>query len=445
MGTRLVVIGGDGAGMAAAAQARRRSPEMEIVALERGAWTSYDAGGIPALVDGSVDGPGALVSRTPEQFRAMHIDARIGHEVTRIDLADRSVEVHNRARERTFRLGFDLLHIATGATPVRPDVPGADGSHVHGVRTLGDATRLSDDVRSLNPAHVVVVGSDYIGLGLAEALLERGTSVTVVEAGREVMGSLDTDMGALVGRALRAAGVTVRLGERVVGFEEGVVHTDAGEIPADLIVLGTGVAPETALAAAAGIDTGVRGAIVVDRTQRTSAEGVYAAGDCCQSWHVVSGRPVHEPLGTVANKQGRVAGINLAGGYATFRGVAGTAVTRVCGTEVGRTGLGEVEAAAAGFGVVATTVEATTTAAYLPGAAATTVKLLAERGGGRVLGAQIVGGPGSAKRVDVVATALYAGMDVEDLIGLDLSYAPPYTPVWEAVQIAARELAARLA
>jgi NADPH-dependent 2,4-dienoyl-CoA reductase/sulfur reductase-like enzyme len=444
MGQRLVVIGGDGAAMSAASQARRRQADLEIVALERGNWTSYSACGIPFLVGGSIDSPQKLVSRDPDGFRRMRIDARIAHEVTAIDLDERSVEVRNLVRERTFRLGFDLLHIATGAAPVRPDVPGIDAEHVHGVQTLDDATALLDDAESLAPEHVVVVGSGYVGLELAESFLVRGANVTVVDHAESVMGTLDPDMGNLVAKAMRASGVTVRTGEALIGVEAGVVHTDKGEIRADLVVLGTGVKPEASLAEAAGLALGVRGSIAVDRQQRTSAEGVWAAGDCCQSYHVVSGQPTYEALGTVANKQGRVAGINIAGGYATFGGVTGTAVTRICATEIGRTGLSEAEAAAAGFATAVARIESTTAAGYMDNATPLTLKLVAERVSGRVLGMQIVGGPGSAKRVDVVATALYGHLGVEDLINLDLGYAPPFASVWEPVQIAARQLAAGL-
>jgi NADPH-dependent 2,4-dienoyl-CoA reductase/sulfur reductase-like enzyme len=444
MVTRLVVIGGNGAGMSAASQARRRRPELDIIALEKGAWTSYSACGIPYLIGDEIHDPAALVSRSPDQFRAMRIDARIGQVVTGIDLDDRSVEVHNLRQERTYRLHFDLLQIATGAVPVRPDVPGIDSPHVCGVQTLDDGTRLLERTRAEPPGHVVVVGGGYIGLELAESFLNRGAAVTVVDRSKELMRTLDPELGVLVGKAVAETGVTLRLGETLTAIEDQVVHTDAGEIPADLVILGTGVGPNSALAAAAGIETGLRAGIVVDRQQRTSAEGVWAAGDCCQSWHVVSGRPTYQALGTVANKQGRVAGINLSGGYATFGGVAGTAVTRICATEIGRTGLNEREAAEAGFATVSSTIESTTLAGYLPEATTLTVKLVAEAGCGRVLGLQVVGGPGSAKRVDVVATALHAGMDVEDLIGLDLGYAPPFASVWEVVQIAARDLAGRL-
>jgi NADPH-dependent 2,4-dienoyl-CoA reductase/sulfur reductase-like enzyme len=210
------------------------------------------------------------------------------------------------------------------------------------------------------------------------------------------------------------------------------------------VVLGLGVAPNSTLAAAAGVDTGVAGAIVVDRRQRTSVPGVWAAGDCCQSIHLVSGRPVHEALGTVANKQGRVAGINIGGGYATFPGVVGTAVTRICELEIGRTGLNAVQAEAAGFSFVASKVQTTTTAGYLPGAAPLTVKLLVERASGRILGAQVLGGHGSAKRVDVVAAALTTAMTAEDLVNLDLGYAPPFSSVWDPLQLAARQALADL-
>jgi NADPH-dependent 2,4-dienoyl-CoA reductase/sulfur reductase-like enzyme len=232
-----------------------------------------------------------------------------------------------------------------------------------------------------------------------------------------------------------------RCGTRVEGFEAGAVVTEGGAIAADLVVLGLGVVPNSRLALDAGIDTGVKGAIKVDVRQRTSAEGVWAAGDCCESFHVVSRRPVHIALGTVANKQGRVAGIDIGGGYATFPGVTGTAVTKVCNTEVGRTGLTAHEAEAVGFRFEAVTIESTTRAAYFPGAGRITVKVLAERRSGRLLGAQLVGVEGAAKRVDVFATAITAGMAVEEMTALDLSYAPPFAPVWDPVLIAARQAA----
>lgn len=444
MGTRLLVVGGDAAGMTAALQARRLSPDLEIVAVEKGRWTSYSACGIPYLAGGTLRAVEDLVVRTPDDLRAQRIDVRTGHEVVAIDLDARRAEVHNLTHGRTFQLGFDLLLLATGARPTRPDLPGIDLPHVHGVQTLDDAARLLEDAKRRRPSSVVVIGGGYIGLEMAEAFQSRRAQVTVVERGPEVLPALDPDFGALVSGAMRGMGIDVRTGVDVTSINESTVATSDGDLAADLVILGTGVTPNRELGAAAGLATGAAGALVVDRRQQASRDGVWAAGDCCQSVHRVSGRPIYEPLGTVANKQGRVAGINIAGGYASFPGVLGTAVTRVCELEVGRTGLGERAATESGFAFATATIESTTTAGYMPEARSTTVKMLAERGTGRLLGVHSIGGPGSAKRVDVAAAAIAGNLTVEDLVGLDLSYAPPFSPVWDPLQTAARALLSKL-
>ena len=443
MTDRLVVIGGDAGGMAAASQARRRRPDLEIVALELGRWTSYSACGIPYLVGGEILGIERLIARAPKQFRdEFRIDVRLRHEAVAVDTDKQSVEIRDHEHDRTYAISYDDLHIGTGAVPVRPDLPGITGPNVHGVQNLEDADRLLAAVHADKPKKVVVVGGGYIGLEMAEAFLNRGAEVTVVTATPQPMSTLDEDMGALVADAMRKHGVEVRCSERVTAFEPDAVHTGTGEaIAADLVILGMGVAPNSRLAADAGIATGHRGAIKVDRRQRTSTPNVWAAGDCCESFHRVTGQFVHVALGTVANKQGRVAGINLGGGYATFPGVVGTAITKLCNVEIARTGVTEREAVAAGFEYVTVTVDSTTRAGYFPGAQPMKVKLLAERRSGRVLGAQIIGNDGSAKRIDVIATAITAGMTVEDMTALDLAYAPPFSPVWDPVLIAARKAA----
>ncbi|HYD11188.1 MAG TPA: FAD-dependent oxidoreductase [Acidimicrobiales bacterium] len=444
MAERLVVIGGDAAGMGAASQARRLRPDLDIVALERGDHTSYSACGIPYLVGGEVASVDDLVVRTPQEHREKYrIDVRMRHEARGIDLDRREVEVRDHEHGRTVRVGFDHLVLGMGAIPKRPPIPGIDLPHVHGVQTLGDGVHLLDHADDCK--HVVVIGGGYIGLEIAEAFLHQGRDVTVVEAGPEVLGGLDPDMGALVTRAMRRHGVVVRTGASVKEITPTAVLTGDGEIPAELVVLGLGVAPNAAMADDAGITLGPSGAIAVDRRQQTSADGVWAAGDCSESHHLVSDRKVHIALGTHAAKQSRVVGTNIGGGYATFAGVVGTAVTKICDTEVGRTGLNEREARDAGFRYRTTTVESTTTAGYYPSAEPITVKLLAEERSGRLLGGQIVGGPGAAKRVDVLATALHARFDVERMTSLDLGYAPPYAPVWDPVLIAARKAAEELA
>jgi NADPH-dependent 2,4-dienoyl-CoA reductase/sulfur reductase-like enzyme len=444
MGERLLVVGGNAAGMSAAAQARRLAPEMEIIAVERTRWTSYSPCGIPYVAAGAVAEIKNLVARTPDEFRAMRIDVRTEHEVSGLDLDARRAEVRNLAHGRSFYLNFDKLHLATGARPRRPEIPGMDLPHVHGVQTLADGTRLLDYYKHRRPQKVVVAGSGYVGLEMADAFAARGAEVTVVEPGPEVLSAVDPEIGAIVARAARASGITVMTGAEVVAITEDAVETSAGARRADLVLLGLGVEPNNELAASAGLELGASGAIVVDRQQRTSAAGVWAAGDCCQSVHLVSGRPVHHPLGPTANKQGRVAGRNMTGHYASFRGVLGTAVTRVCGLEIGRTGLGHREARDGGFEVEVAQIESTMSASYMPDSRPITVRLLAEPGSGLLLGAQTAGGAGSAKRVDVVAAALAGRLTVEDLLELDLGYAPPVSSVWDPLQTAARRLLAQV-
>jgi NADPH-dependent 2,4-dienoyl-CoA reductase/sulfur reductase-like enzyme len=272
----------------------------------------------------------------------------------------------------------------------------------------------------------------------------RGLEVALIDRSPQVMGTLDVDMGALVSEALRNVGVTLYLEESLEGFEvvgERVqaVVTDRRTLPADVVILGMGVQPNAALADEAGIPLGEQGAIRVNERMQTEIEGVWAAGDCVQSYHLVSRRPFHVALGTVANKQGRVAGINIGGGSATFPGVVGTAVSKICAVEVARTGLQEEEIQRLGWEYVSATIKSRTRAGYYPDAGPITVKVLAERGSGRLLGGQIVGIEGAAKRIDVLATALHAGFTVQEMIHLDLGYAPPYSPVWDPVLIAARK------
>ena len=440
MARRLAVVGGNPAGMGAATQAHRLDGSLEIVAFEKGDWTSYSACGIPYVVGGMVEDLDDLVVRTPQEHRDQSlIDVRTRHEVMAIDLDGRRLEVRDHAHSRTIQVPFDELMLGLGARPIRPDLPGIDLPAVHGVQTLEDASSLLYAARTSECRNVVVVGGGYIGLELAEAFVARGARVTVVEAASQVMGTLDADMAAPVESAMRGIGIDVRVGVPVTGFADRIVQTEDGPILADLVVLGLGVMPNSELAGDAGIDLGVKNAIKVDRRQRASAEGVWAAGDCVESFHLVSRQPVHVALGTLANRQARVAGINLGGGYATFPGVLGTAITRVCSTEIGRTGLTEKEARGAGFEFVTSAIDSTSASRYLPDATPVRVKLLAEKGTGRVIGAQIVGGQGAAKRVDVVATAITAGLDVQQLLDVDMGYAPPMSPLWDPVAVAARK------
>jgi NADPH-dependent 2,4-dienoyl-CoA reductase/sulfur reductase-like enzyme len=448
---RLVVIGGDAGGMSAASQARRlRGPDdLEIVAFERGHFTSYSACGIPYWIGGVVDGPDALVARDPATFREKYaVDVRMRQEVVAVDLDRREVHSRDLTDGGTTRTGFDQLVYATGAVPIRPGWPGVDTPGVFGVQTLDDGAAIRTYLDERRPTRAVVVGAGYIGVELAEALVRRGLSVTVLEKAQQPMSTLDPDLGALVREAMTGLGIDVRTDESVQAIEAsdagvlaGVV-TNRGRYPADIVVLGLGVRPDTDLAKAAGLPLGVRNAIPTDLRMRVAGlDGVWAAGDCTATIHLLTGQPVHIPLGTHANKQGRVAGINIGGGYATFPGVLGTAVTKVCDLEVARTGLGERAAADAGFCPVSVRIESTNRAGYFPGAQPMTVKLIAERGTGRLLGAQIVGRAEAAKRIDALAVALWNRMTVDEMTALDLGYAPPYAPVWDPMLVAARKAA----
>jgi NADPH-dependent 2,4-dienoyl-CoA reductase/sulfur reductase-like enzyme len=442
---RVVVIGADAGGMTAASQARRRRPadDLEIIAVDRGRHASYSACGIPYLVGGAVTTVDDLITRSVAEFADRDIEVRLRTEAVGLDLAAGKVTLRDLDTGTESAIGFDQLVLGTGAIPVRPDIPGIDARGVYGVQTLDDGAAVLAAVAGARRA--VVVGGGYIGLEMAEAFVERGLEVTVVEASPQPMSTLDPDMGALVADAVRDLRITLHVSEPVRSLTTAdgrvrAVVTDEREIEADLVVLGLGVRPNTALAADAGIHLGETGGVITDMRMRTAShDNVWAAGDCVQTIHRVSLAPVHIALGTHANKQGRVAGINLGGGYATFPGVVGTAVTRVCTLEVARTGLREADADRVGLEYVSTVMESTTRAGYFPGAQPITTKLLAEKRSGRLLGAQIVGREGAAKRIDVLATALWNEMTVEEISGLDLSYAPPFAPVWDPVLIAARK------
>lgn len=446
-----MIVGGDAAGMSAASQARRTKgrDELEIVAFERGHYSSYSACGIPYWVAGDVEGPDRLIARSPAEHRSRDIDLRMRTEVTELDLAGgrvRSLDLESGAESWT---GFDKLVIATGARPVRPALPGIDAPGVHGVQTLDDGRALLDTLSRATGRRAVVIGAGYIGVEMAEALLRHGFEVTVVDRSEQPMSTLDPDMGRLVHEAMTRMGITTVTGAAVTGVLTGddgrvrAVATQDAEYPADVVVLGIGVEPETALARAAGLPLGDHGGLLTDLSMRVRGrDAVWAGGDCVEVLDLVSGRERHIALGTHANKHGQVIGSNAAGGYATFPGVVGTAVSKVCDLEIARTGLREKDARAAGLRYVTATVESTSRAGYFPGAAPMTVKMLAEFRTGRLLGVQIVGREGAAKRVDVAAVALTASMTVEAMTALDLGYAPPFSPVWDPVLVAARKAVA---
>jgi NADPH-dependent 2,4-dienoyl-CoA reductase/sulfur reductase-like enzyme len=451
---RLVVIGGDAAGMSAASQAKRlRKDDLEVIAFERGTSTSYSACGIPYWIGGQVGGMDELVARTPAEHRKNGIDVRVRHEVIDLDLDARTVRVRDLDSDRTERVGFDQVMIATGATPFRPPIDGLDGPDVYGVQTLDDGDAVLKRVKGRWKAKkAIIVGGGYIGIEMAEALVRRDLEVTLVDSSPAVMSTLDPDMGRLVEEAMTRMGIDVQVETRVQSISQPTgagarvrVHTSDGDLDADLVVLGLGVRPNTQLAEQAGLPLGDHGGLLPDLRMRVpGADGVWAAGDCVEVINKITGRWSYVPLGTHANKQGRTAGTNIGGGYAIFPGVVGTAMSGVCDLEIARTGLRTAEAEEVGLDVVSQTIESTTRAGYYPGAAALTVKVIAERSTGRLVGVQIIGREDAGKRIDAAAVAVWHGMTVAEVANLDLGYAPPFAPVWDPLLIAARKVAESL-
>ena len=445
MKERLVVIGADAAGMSAASQARRRDRGLEVVAFETGPIARYAACGEPYFVSGDVERIEDLIARTPEQFARAGIDLRLETEVTSIDLNRRSVSTRSHVDGSTGETHFDKLLIATGARAFIPPMPGTDLEGVHTLRTLGDATALRSIAAAVK-GRVIIVGAGYIGIEVAEAFDSMGWEVVMVEALPSVMArTLDPDLGARVSDAMSARGVRVLTSvmvERIEGTDSVTgVYAGGTSIPADVVILAVGGRAVSELASEAGIPVGPLGGITVDDHQRTGVEGVWSAGDCAEVYHRVTRQMVNVHLGTVANKTGRIAGINLTGGDVSFPGVLGTAITRFHGFEIAITGASKTQAEAAGIDAVEATVTGMTAAQYMPEAEELTIRLTVERATGVVLGAQIVGGAGAGKRIDVFATAAWNQMTAGELEWVDFAYAPPFAPVWDLMAIAARKAA----
>ncbi len=448
---RVVVIGGDAAGMSSASQIKRKlGDDVDIIVLNEQDWTSYSACGIPYWVAGEVaDGPEALIARSPDEHRSRGIDVRSRVRATAIDPDAQlvtAVSVDAPADEQQF--AYDQLIIGTGAAPLTPPIPGIDLPGVHRVHTIDNGLAAIDALAEA-PRNAVVVGAGFIGLEMAEACVMRGLATTVIDLAPEPMAVMDRDMGELIRAAMTEHGVDFRGEEPAVEFVAdadgtvAAVRTAAGEYPADIVFLGLGVRPRNELAVAAGLPVGDSGGITVDDHCRVAGwSNIWAGGDCVENQHRVSGQPAYVPLGTHANKHGRVIGLNISGLDVTFPGILGTAITKFMDTEIARVGLSEQQAIDLGLDPVTATISSRTKPGYFPGSAPITVKVVAGAPECRLLGYQIVGGPGAGKRIDTAAAALWSGMTAADVVDLDLAYAPPFSPVWDPVQVAARRVMA---
>lgn len=440
---RLLIIGGVAAGMSAASRARKLNPALEIIVLEKGQHISYGTCGLPYLLSGQVEDPNDLVVYTADFFREKRkIDVRLGHEAVEVEPGRKTVHVQAGSQALAFR--YDKLVIATGGAPSL-DLLGAQFRNVFTCNDLAGTLQLRSFIEQEKPRRAVIIGSGYIGLEVAEAFVARGIEVTVLERSTAVLEGIEPEIGERIEETLlrhgvrlvksaAASSITGDAAGRAVAVQYG---TDASA-PADLVLLATGIVPRTPLAERAGIPLGATGAIAVDERTLTGVPSIYAAGDCAEVTHLVTGRPTYFPLGTTANKQGRVAGENAAGGNARFEGIVGTLVTKIFELGVAKTGLSTRQALENGFQPDSVVVKSTSRARYFHGKPIT-VKLVWDRLSGRLLGCQMAGEEGVAKRIDVTAVALHARMRVQEMPYLDLSYAPPFAPVWDPILIAANE------
>ena len=440
---KILIIGGNAAGLTAASRARRIDPRLNITVLEKGPDISYSTCGIPYYLARIVTAKD-LVSYTAESFeKERGIKVHNNTRADEITPSRRRVLATRTDTGERAEYSFDRLLIATGVKPKLPDIPGTDLKNVFTIIDLQDAIRINDALQ--NAPRVAIIGAGYVGLEMAECLHSLGKTVHLYEREPHVLRGMDADMAQIIEYELQRFGIQLSVGVRVlalVGAEGRVVGVKAasglGIEPAGVVLLDTGVVPNVELAREAGIQTGVTGAISVDAYMETNVPGIFAAGNCAEAFCAIRQRPVLHYVGTVAAKQGRVAGDNMAARRTKFAGAIGTTVLKVFDLAVARTGLCSEDAAAESITVVSARIEALDRAAYYPEARKLWVKLIAERESRKLIGAQVVGYGDASKRIDVACTAITAGMRVDELAQLDLAYSPPYGNLWDPVLIAAQ-------
>ena len=430
---KIVIIGGVAGGASAAAKARRTNEAAEITVFEKGPYVSFANCGLPYYVGATIPDRQELLLQSPEKFwNRFRVSVKVRHEVLIIDRQKKQVEVKNLVTGERFSQPYDKLILAPGAGAIVPDLPGIRSTNIFTVKTVPDSDAIRSFLSQHRPKSALVIGGGFIGLETAEALVNRSLEVTVVELAPQILPALDPDMAALVTEHLINQGVKVITGDGIKAFSGKETFAEEAELeserrlPMDLAILSIGVRPELKLAKEAGLEIGEAGGIAVNDRQETSDPDIYAAGDAVETMHLVTGRQTRIPLAGPANKQGRVAGANAAGGDLRFPGALGTAIVETLGIVAAKTGLSEKEAQAHGIDFFVSVTHPLDHAEYYPGAEPLHIKVIAERKTGKLLGAQIIGEQGVDKRIDVIATALTAGLGVQDLEHLDLAYAPQF-------------------
>src|SRR4030043_1131715 len=449
MKKRLLVVGGVAAGPKVAAKARRCDSEMEIVIYQAEDDISYAGCGLPYYISGVIKERQELISRTPGPFGQEGIRILKNRRIEKIDIRNHALTGRKIGSGETFTDHFDRLALATGAYPIRPEIEGMDLNNVFYLRSIFDADAIFQGIRSESIRNVVIAGGGYIGLEMAESLVDLGKNVAIVELAPQILTLFDEDFAGILRQYLEKKGVKIFTSEGIKalkGNEGKVTHvqTVSQEIEADAVLMSLGIRPQVALAKQAGLRIGETGAIWVNGKMESSAKGIYAAGDCAETIHLITGKKVWIPLGSTANKQGRVVGVNVCGGNAIFPGVMGTAVFKTFGFNVAKTGLSMREAEKEGFRPIQAIVRGYDRAHYYPGEKESTLKAIADKESGRILGGQAIGEGPSDKFIDILAMALHAKMTCRELANVDLSYAPPFSPVLSPVIVSANVLMNKL-
>ena len=439
---KVVIVGGVAGGATAAARIRRLNEQAEIVVFERSGYISYANCGLPYYIGDVITDRSNLTLQTPESFYSrFRVNMKVRHEVTAIHPGRKTVSVKNLQTGEKFEESYDKLILSPGAKPTQPRLPGVGLDKLFTLRTVEDTFRIKDYINKNNPKSAVLAGGGFIGLELAENLRESGMDVTIVQRPKQLMNPFDADMASFIHNEMRRHGVKLALGHTVEGFEEkdggvDVLLKDEAPLHADMVILAIGVSPETTLAKDAGLELGIKGSIVVNDRMETSVSDIYAVGDAVQVKHFVTGQDALISLAGPANKQGRIAADNICGGDSRYTGSQGSSVIKVFDMTAATTGVNETNARKAGLDVDTVILSPMSHAGYYPGGKVMTMKVVFEKETYRLLGAQIVGYEGVDKRIDVLATAIRAGMKAPELKDLDLAYAPPYSSAKDPVNMA---------
>jgi len=439
---RVIIVGGVAGGATAAARIRRLNEQAEVTVYEKTGFISYANCGLPYYIGDVITDAKELTLQTPASFRQRFcVNMKVHHEVLRIHPENKTVEVKNLETGEVFEDHYDKLLLSPGARPVKPPLPGVDSCRIYTLRTVEDTLHLKEEIQVRNAQSAVIAGGGFIGVELAENLKEAGLDVTIVEMLPQLMSPFDSDMASFLHAEVRKHGVNLCLGTKIGGFQEteggiDVLLEGQETLHADLAVLAVGVAPDTAMAAEAGLKLGVRGSIVVNEKMETSVPDIYAVGDAVQIRHLVSGQDALVPLAGPANKQARIAADNICGYDSRYQGAQGSSMLKIFQMSAASTGLNERVAKQAGLQTDKVILSPMSHAGYYPGGKVMTIKVVFEKETFRILGAQIAGYEGVDKRIDVIAAAMQAGLKAWELKDLELSYAPPYSSAKDPVNMA---------